>query len=103
MITTIIKQIRKSYPENTKFDEDMIEEVTLDLESENIICFSVERRSNEDGDYWLQAEYFSQKIGKTIIFDYDYPNSFDSVKELAERLVCTDIEIRTLEKTLSIK
>lgn len=67
---------------------------SLDLE------LSVELRGSADGaDFWLQAEYYSQKLGKTIIWQYEVGN-FDDYDEVADYIIETEQEIEEFERSL---
>lgn len=85
-----------------------------DLESDNgteqLFCdifqiletpFSVYMRNCEN-DYWLQCEYWSNKLKKTIIWNYDVGN-FDDYDEVADYIVNTTKEIKAFEKNITIK
>ena len=83
--------------------EDIIE-LSYELENQSIISFGLHSRGSEDGmDYWTQCEYHSKKIRRTIIFNYDYDDCFDSLEEFAEKLAATESYIQRFESRLSIK
>jgi len=65
---------------------------SLDLE------LSVELRESEM-DSWLQTEYWSRKLGKAIIWDYDTGN-FDDYDEVADYIIRTEQEIANFEARL---
>ncbi len=68
------------------------------------LMIAIELRCDSGGtDYWLQAEYYSRKIGKTIIFDYDFQDYFENAEEFAGVLSRAEDEVREFEKRLSIK
>jgi len=48
---------------------------------------------------WLQTEYFSNKIGKTIIWDYNTGN-FDDADEIFDWIIRTEKEIKDFEELL---
>lgn len=70
-------------------------------ENELLGRFSVYARGH-DGDYSLQAEYYSEKLGKTIIWDYDFPhvNDFNNSEEFADFLEKTINDIEEFENKL---
>lgn len=51
------------------------------------------------GDYWTQTEYYSKKLHKTIIWDYD-TGSFDGFNEIADWIIRTENEIKEFEESL---
>lgn len=79
--TKIADWLKANYPDN--FNADVIDEniligeMTDKLMDEGIIDFAFEFRENES-DAWLQCEYWSEKLNKTIIMDYDAPSYFDN-------------------------
>jgi hypothetical protein len=83
-------------------------EITQELERLGLINFTFEYREDESDD-WLQCEYFSKKIGKTIIFDYDAPSYFDNYdneyKSALDKFIATLLwyqkEIIKFEKKLT--
>jgi len=111
---TIKTFLAKNYPDYMKteiIDENLqIAEMTAELENENLISFAFNFRENESGcDCWLQCEYFSKKINKSIIWDYDAPSYFDN-QDIAYAIDCfIDIlidyqkAIDKFEKNISLK
>lgn len=103
----IIKYVKDNPDEYEGIKEvkfELITELSYELENQSIISFGLHSRGSEDGtDYWTQAEYYSENIGKTIIFDYDYPDCFDSVEDYADMLAKTEADIQDFERKLSIK
>jgi len=93
----IKKAILQDYSDMDERDEIndnlTISGITEELECQGLINFSFLYRENES-DGWLQCEYASKKIGKTIIFDYDAPSYFDNFDE--ERKSALDKFIDTL-------
>jgi len=51
--------------------------ITSELESQGLIDFDFCYRESES-DGWLQCEFYSKKLNKTIIMDYDAPSYFDN-------------------------
>jgi hypothetical protein len=106
----IIEFLIKKYPDYKDvevIDENLlICEMSRELESANIINFSLEYRES-DCDSWLQCEYYSKKVQKTIIFDYDsdvdlgeYKSEF-AFKDIAEGLAEYEEQIQAFENKLS--
>jgi len=83
-------------------EEEDIFEITRILESEGIISFIAEKR-DDGSDYWLQAEYWSNKVNKTIIYDYDYPRCADNLDEAINHAIEIEKQIRKLEAIISVK
>jgi len=67
------------------------------LSQESLIDYDVYERGDTGSDYWLQAEYHSNKIGKTIIWDYDFQSDYSSLEELAELAYERGEEIKDFE------
>jgi len=105
--------LAKNYPDNMyveELDENLlIEKMTRELETEGLISFSFEYRECES-DCWLQCEYFSKKLNKTIIWDYDAPSNFDNqdiipayaINNFIGALINYEKEIDKFEKTINI-
>ncbi len=63
----------------------------------------IELRGSALGDdIWLQAEYYSKTLQKTIVFDYDWASSFDTLDEFAKSIVETEFEVIAFEKRISL-
>jgi hypothetical protein len=89
------------YPLDSKED---IEYLANQLEQIIDLPFGLYIRGSSDGmDFWLQCEYYSKKLQKTIIWDHDFTDSYEGEAELIDRLVCADKCIRAFERRLSIK
>lgn len=85
-----------------KFDD--VANLVNDLEVAGIINFGLyERRGMISGDWWTQCEYFSKKIKRTIIFNYDYQDYFDTLEVFADKLASTEAYISEFENKLLIK
>jgi hypothetical protein len=54
-----------------------------------------------DNDYWTQIEYHSERIGKTIIWDYDAGN-YDDYDELADVILNIADAIEKFEAQLPV-
>jgi hypothetical protein len=85
-------------------DRENIERVFYELEGDSKleIAFSIYLRGDNSGDYWLQAEFYSNKIGKTIIWDYDFADFFENEKELIECILETQSRIKDFEAKLTL-
>ena len=81
-------------------DKDDISDLSYDVEMEFNIDFSIEVRGN-DCDFWLQVEYYSKKLNKTIIFDYDFIDKFDGVDEFVDVYLATHKAIEEFEEKIS--
>jgi L-rhamnose mutarotase len=79
-----------------------LENFTTELENAGIINFSIYQRYSDD-DFWLQIEYYSPKIRKTIIFDYDFNDIFEDIDQLAEELAKKEKEVRDFESNINLK
>ena len=80
--------------------------ITKDLEEKDLINFSYNYRETES-DSWLQCEYYSEKLNKAIIFDYDAPSFFDdfddisAIEKFADVLAETQQEIIKFESKIN--
>lgn len=74
--------------------------LTYELEQEGLISFQAVHRENENSDHWVQVEYHSLKIDKTIIWDHDIITEFDEVADLVEWLETTEKEIKDFDAQL---
>ena len=82
-------------------DYDDVIDLSEELERLGVTNFSLVRR-NADSDYWLQVEYYSRKIQKTIIWDYDYNSAFEGIDDFVENITTTCNEIGGFEKRLGL-
>lgn len=97
-----IKNYIKEHEINVS-DYDLEDIERLSYELEDILPFNLYvRGSNGGSDYWLQCEYYSDKIMKTIVWDYDYMSSFDGEQEFIDVLCNTAKEIEAFESRLSL-
>lgn len=81
-------------------DEDT-NQLFFELSQKIDIPFEIYARSTED-DYWLQCEYYSRKLQKTIIWSHDVGN-FDDTKEVADYIIHITREVKEFESKLSFK
>lgn len=98
----------KKYVKRNKFDihcmewSDMVS-LSLDLEYAGFTKISVEEVSNEN-DSNLQAIYYSNKLGKTIIWEYDFDFNEDgeNIELMAESILKLGQEVEDFENSISI-
>jgi len=85
-------------------DDEAIVDINDNLSSENLIYYSITRVS-DDSDEWLQCDYYSKKLGKTIIWDYGfgYESDGDTVELMAESIYQLDQDIINFEARISLK
>lgn len=82
--------------------EDIVKIFALGISQDLMLEMSLELRSDSfDSDYWLQVEYYSKKLEKTIIFDYDYEDNYTDVNSFAEAIVDTELKITAFENKLT--
>lgn len=104
----IAKFINKYFSLNTIEGKDIVE-IFEELEEKDLIDFQAVEREDGNGDNYLTIEYYSRKIDKQIIFDYDFDSFFDSEGDLTasekitERVIKLEREINKFEGRLSIK
>ncbi len=73
------------------------------IEDEVELLLDIELRGDVNGyDFWLQAEYYSKKLQKAIIFDYDWASTFADIEEFADSIVHTENEIIAFEKRIRL-
>lgn len=100
MIIKTIKNILKDKTIDWSYTEDL-QTLSLELESRGEINFCLEEKSG-GSDYWLQAEYYSKKLKKTIVWDHSFQDSFEGVDEFAETVMRTSSEICEFEKRITL-
>ena len=81
-------------------DKDNISELSLEIENKLDSDFSIEVRRTEF-DFWLQLEYYSRKLNKTIIFDYDFIDYFDGINDFVDIYLATHKTIKEFEKKIN--
>jgi hypothetical protein len=64
--------------------------------------FSVSMRGDAGGDYWIQEEYYSEKLKKTIIWDYDANDYFENKDDLIAYIETTHNDIIDFEKKIKL-
>jgi len=99
----IKKIIIKKFDNECDFTSDSdMDLLFCDIEQDGLMDFTVNGRGDFGGtDYWLQTEYYSKKLQKTIIWSHD-TGSFDDIEEVADFIINTTKEIRAFEKKLTI-
>ena len=93
MKNEIKKALKKYCPDlfnANEITENDISTATYELESAEIIDFSVQVRTNNDnGEIWLQAEAYHPVIKREVIIDYNFPPNFPNVASFIDALVET--------------
>jgi hypothetical protein len=87
-----------------RLDEDDIANINSSLNEAGIIDWNI-TALNDNSAYWLQCDYYSKAIGKTIIFDYDvdYDSDGETIDLMAESIYQLDLDIINFEARLSLK
>ena len=102
----VLKALKNNYPEfknGAEIDQNLLAcEMTLYLNAINLISFIYEYRESGT-DSWIQIEYYSDKIKKTIIWDYDARYNFENIKVFAKTLEEYEKEIEEFENKLSLE
>lgn len=88
------KDIEKELDQNI-----LIAEATQELYNEGLIDFDFNYRE-DCCDSWLQCEYFSKKLNKVIIIDYDAPQSFETLDDFIDVLLRYNEEVKDLESRI---
>jgi len=111
LVQKIKDYILVHYPELKEADTIdqnlLIEEIVTSLNEEGIINFYMMLRENPT-EVWLQCEYISEKLKKTIIFDYDAVEIFNSgegysaIEDMALVLANYQKDIEVFEQKISI-
>lgn len=70
------------------------------MQDESFTCEATETGGN---DYFFMCTYYSDKLGKSIVWDYDYNAFYETPEELAEALAYTENEIQEFEKKLPVR
>lgn len=74
------------------------------IEDKFNLIWGVGIRSTRDGsDFWLECDYYSKKIQKTIVFDNDFPSEFENINEFTETILQYNKNIINFETNLIIK
>lgn len=101
------KQELKKFVEEEKIDFPLNDLETIsglfnDLESENLIKFSLGLRSDSSGsEWWLQNEYWSPKLNKTVIYDYNATHNYETLDELFDYIDYTAKKIDEFEAKIT--
>ena len=99
--SNIIKVLNKNDIDSIEESIEAIESYFTIIEQKFDLYLTINGRSNLSGDdYWLQAEYYSPKMQKTVIWDYSYPRQFDSIEDFAETIIATEKAISEYESKL---
>jgi hypothetical protein len=85
-------------------DNTNISNTSNELDNESIASFSFEERSSSEGsDWWTQTEYYSEKLGKAIIWCYDARDSWDTLDEFVDYIYEVNQEIEEFESKITVK
>ena len=75
--------------------------ISIVMEARHILSFTIEDRQCSDTN-WLQIETFIKPFKKTLIWDYDFQESYENNEELINKLVTIELEIQNFNKSLVI-
>jgi hypothetical protein len=103
----IIKELKERVKDGLDVHNlDLIDHqsITNALLNRDIINYWIEEIDMGD-DYYIALFYYSQKIGKTIMFDNDFYAESDgeSIEAMADSIIALEKEIQDFENRLSIK
>jgi len=79
--------------ESAQFLSEVIDELDLSISIESVRSF---------GDYYIMCTYYSDKLHKAVILDWDVAGSFESNEELADTVLQYEKEARELEESIKI-
>lgn len=103
-IIQALKRLIKTYKGNiNRLDEEIIARITNDLANNDLISYEmIYRYDSDNGSAWLQCEYFSEKIGKTIIYEYneEWDEDGESLELMASSIIALDDEIKEFESKI---
>lgn len=72
------------------------------LEEEFVLDFSFEERTTFGGsDTWLEIEYYSNKIQKSIVYECNAQDTFESLEEFAEYITAMNKQVEKFESKLT--
>lgn len=102
VINELVADNEMAFPYNECIEDANLTLYTLLEKTELSNTFDIAGTSSfgDGGDSWLQCTYYSNKLGKTIIWDFDYTYQFESAEDMAERLLATYNEITAFETSL---
>ena len=78
---------------------DELEKLFEALEGESLIDFSV-KNTCQGGDWYLQADYYCDIIGHTIILLYEFETRYSSVEEIVYEIERTNEIIKDIESKM---
>lgn len=101
-IIQIIKQDEKEVGNKYDLnDRENIISALRSIESNIELGFTMELRSSMGGgDYWLEIEYYSNKIQKSIIYDCSTQDFFSDLEEFANYIIEKNKEVEKFEEKL---
>ena len=77
-----------------------IADLSKHLENKGLIDYSMELIETEN-DYYLQVDYYDKTIEKTIVLDYEIPDSFESIDYFIVLLVEEEKEMKRIKKIIN--
>lgn len=98
----IVKKLVREYGRNYSLDYDTSADVFNFLGNANITSFDVQDTS-QDMDNYNQCSYYSKKLSKAIIWDYDYYDTFKNFEDLVTQALKTQKEIDEFESRIILK
>lgn len=94
----------KKYPISLFGLEDIVTVFSNAIKDKVDLEMNIELAGTVTGiDFWLQIEYFSSKLQKTIIFEQDWTDVFTSLNEFSDSITKTEMEVRAFEKRITLK
>ena len=99
-IVTFLKKYNKDF--DKELDQNIaIANASQAIQNEGLIDFDFNYRECESA-CWLQCEFYSSKIKKTIIIDYDVAEEYDSIDDFIVTLLEYQEAVEKLEAMLPI-
>ena len=85
-------------------DNTNINQTSHELDGAGIALFQFEERGSSEGsDWWTQTEYYSKKLNKTIIWNYDATDSWESLDDFVDYIYDVNKEITEFEERITLK
>lgn len=100
-IKKIIKdnKLEGIYAKEDYHENRCIVRLAYELERKGLISFQITEQQT-DSDAWLQVDYHSNRLGKTIIWQHDAQTEFEDIEELTEYFEGIESEIKAFESQL---
>jgi len=83
----------------TKPNGFRIEEITGILGARELIGYSI-NVIEDNNDSYLQVDYYDETIKKTVILDYEIPDSFESIEYFINLLAEEEKEMERIKKII---